>query len=349
MLPAFEKVPPAPPGFDAERFFAGVHWHQRWQLFEGLFVPGPNGVEEMCDRMGLPSDLSGKRVLDIGAWNGCMSFECERRGAAEVIALGPEDPTITGFHRIRDVLNSTRTKYLLGSIYDLDPERLGSFDVVLCCGVIYHLRYPLLGIDNIRRVCKGDVFVETQVADGQFLVAGKSGPEWRSMASVSPILLESPLWQFYRFGELNQDTSNWFSPNAAAVIQAFESAGFETALKWSSGQRATFRGGIREGLPEFMALPCMESIFYDVLARFLFTGDRTRVPGPPRWSIESRRQIDAFPLIETGAGAPPAEVPTVIPRWEQAAGRATPLGRIKRLGKRLFRTIFPRRNRRAAA
>ena len=37
----------------------------------------------------MPEDLTGKRVLDIGAWNGCLSFECERRGAREVIALGP--------------------------------------------------------------------------------------------------------------------------------------------------------------------------------------------------------------------------------------------------------------------
>ena len=59
------RPPPVPPGFSADSFFAGVHWHQRWEIFKGIFVPGRNTVRELCDLIGLPPDLSGSRVLDV--------------------------------------------------------------------------------------------------------------------------------------------------------------------------------------------------------------------------------------------------------------------------------------------
>ncbi|RME70243.1 MAG: hypothetical protein D6781_06735 [Verrucomicrobia bacterium] len=71
----------------ADELFAGIHWHQRWEIAPGLFTPGRNPVAPICDAAGLPARLDGLRVLDVGAWNGCFSFECERRGAAEVVAL----------------------------------------------------------------------------------------------------------------------------------------------------------------------------------------------------------------------------------------------------------------------
>ena len=78
-----DQVPPAPPGFDYELLARGAtHWHQRWQVFRGVYTPGGNPVEEMLNAMQVPADLTRKRVLDVGSWNGCASFECERRRAA---------------------------------------------------------------------------------------------------------------------------------------------------------------------------------------------------------------------------------------------------------------------------
>src|ERR1700730_14934488 len=84
--------PPAPPDFSPDSYFGGVHWHQRWEIFRGVFVPGRNSVEYLCEAAQLAVDTSGKRVLDVGASDGCFSFECERRGAKEVVALSLENP-----------------------------------------------------------------------------------------------------------------------------------------------------------------------------------------------------------------------------------------------------------------
>ena len=134
----------APESFDPGSFFARTHWHQRWELFRGVFLPGRNDVMTILEAVKLPADLSGCRVLDVGAWHGAFSFECERRGAGEIVALSLEDPDVTGFNRLKALLGS-KVVYELGSVYSIDVARLGKFDVVLFLGVLYHRRYSLLG------------------------------------------------------------------------------------------------------------------------------------------------------------------------------------------------------------
>jgi tRNA (mo5U34)-methyltransferase len=269
-----EQIPPVPAGFDPEALFEGVYWHQRWEVFRGVTTPGGNSIAELCRYLRLPRDLSGQRVLDVGAWNGCLSFECERRGAREVIALGPEDPAQTGFLRLRHVLNATRTHYHRGSVYSLRPEELGRFDIVLFCGVLYHLRYPLLGLDSLRRVCTGTLYVETHLLDHEFLVKKRGRLKPVGLAEVAPVLAGIPLWRFYRTDELNGDESNWFGPNAAAVVAALESAGFAAEPPRLWGVRGVFRANVKPGPPEFLALRSGEGVYYDVVARDLFRAAR---------------------------------------------------------------------------
>jgi tRNA (mo5U34)-methyltransferase len=218
-------LPTAPPGFDLQCLLGNTPWHQRWEVFPGVFTPGVNPVATICDRIGLPGDLTGQRVLDVGAWHGCFSFECERRGAAEVVALSLEDPDAVGFMRLKAVLDS-QVRYVRGSVYTLDRGELGEFDVVLFLGVLYHLRHPLLAIDRLRTVSRGIALIETHVIDKQ--------------GTLPADLLRVPIWRFYPHDELNADPSNWFGPNCQAVLDAFDSAGFRTLLLDQWDDRAAF-------------------------------------------------------------------------------------------------------------
>jgi tRNA (mo5U34)-methyltransferase len=210
-----------PDGFDAESFFSGIHWHQRWEMYQGVFTPGRNPIAEFLDRATVPHDLTGRTVLDIGTWNGGLAFECARRGASRVVGFGPEDPDQTGFHKIRRQLDATSVEYVQGSVYDLDPGRLGTFDVVLFFGVIYHLRYPLLALDQIYKIATGDLFVESHVMDDYFLMGEETRPR-----KLARRFSGTPLWRFYEHAELGGDASNWFAPNLCALKGAIRSAGF---------------------------------------------------------------------------------------------------------------------------
>jgi tRNA (mo5U34)-methyltransferase len=233
-----------PRHLSSEALFSGIDWYQRWEVFRGVFTPGRNPVAALTDAAELPHDLRGRRVLDVGAWHGCFSFECERRGAAEVVAYSLEDPEASGFNRLKHALDS-RVRYVRGSVYDLQPDEVGTFDLVLFFGVLYHLRYPLLAIDRLRSISTGDVLIETHVVGNRLLLRGRLAPLARIIRLAS-WFHRTPVWRQYREFELQGgDRSNWFGPNACAVIEAFDSAGFRTKRLRAWGERATFRATAR--------------------------------------------------------------------------------------------------------
>lgn len=254
-----------PIGFDAEAFFAPFYWHQGWEMFPGVHTPGRSPVGALMDNAGVPRDLSGASVLDVGAWNGCLAFECERRGASRVVGLSLEDPDETGFNALKGLVGAERTSYTLGSIYDLDAERLGTFDLVICFGVIYHLRYPVLGLDNLRRVTAGTVYIESHALDDCVVVDGVE----RSIGDLSGACL----MQFYPGSELANDPSNWFSPSISAVTGVLRTAGFDVTMARKHAQRGYWVGRAQAGLPPFVdkidGRHTYEGQFYDLSLRRL--------------------------------------------------------------------------------
>ena len=64
----------------------GRPWFHRIDLGGGIITPGVDNSPSKLQYMHLPEDLTGKSVLDIGAYDGFFSFEAERRGARRVVA-----------------------------------------------------------------------------------------------------------------------------------------------------------------------------------------------------------------------------------------------------------------------
>ena len=63
-----------------------IEWYHSISLPGGVVTPGVNNSPVALERLQLPASLSGKTVLDIGAWDGFYSFEAARRGASRVLA-----------------------------------------------------------------------------------------------------------------------------------------------------------------------------------------------------------------------------------------------------------------------
>lgn len=136
--------------------------------FGGGVIAKPWHVQRRFRRrlrlMQIPEDLSGKTVLDIGAWDGYFSFEFERRGAKRVLAIDTFAwQTRRGYEAFllaHEHFNS-RVEHQRLDVHDLDPGLVGKFDVVFCAGVLYHLRYPLFALEKIRSVTAGVLLLET--------------------------------------------------------------------------------------------------------------------------------------------------------------------------------------------
>jgi tRNA (mo5U34)-methyltransferase len=186
--------------------FISTGWWHSIQLDENTITPGVHKIEELRDnykRFDLPHDLTGKRLLDIGCWDGFYSFEAERHGA-QVTAVDVFRPE--KFFEAHRAIGSNVKFYQL-TAYELNRDILGGFDIVLFLGVLYHLRHPLLALDRVCEVADDVAIIESHVID-------------------NVITAQRPLMEFYEYEELADQYDNWWGPNSECISKMARSAGF---------------------------------------------------------------------------------------------------------------------------
>ncbi len=190
-----------------------LRWYQTIDLGHGVVTKGVDDTPFRLGRLDLPASLAGQSVLDIGAWDGFFSFEAERRGAARVLATdwyawhgvgwGTNEGK-AGFELAREARRSHIEDLDIDAM-DISPDRVGTFDVVLFLGVLYHLRHPLLALERVAAVAKDLLIIETV---------------------VDMIGFGRPAMAFYPTTELNNDPTNWWAPNISAMHGMLRSVGF---------------------------------------------------------------------------------------------------------------------------
>jgi len=202
-----------------------IRWYHTIDLGGGVVTHGVDNSPFRLARVQLPASLHGKTVLDIGAWDGFFSFECERRGAARVVAAdhfswhGGGWGTKAGFTLAREALGS-RVEDVDIDVMDLGPERIGTFDLVLFLGVLYHLRHPFLALERVASVTREYLILETV---------------------VDLVGFRRPAMAFYPGRELNNDPTNWWGPNIPAVRGMLESLGFSEVTISTPQPNAIYR------------------------------------------------------------------------------------------------------------
>jgi SAM-dependent methyltransferase len=87
---------------------------------------------------GLGGTLEGTRVLDLGAAEGRHSIEFARHGA-EVVAVEGRPGNCEKMRFLKDALSLDRLEVVEGDVRDVSVDTHGTFDVVLCLGLLYHL------------------------------------------------------------------------------------------------------------------------------------------------------------------------------------------------------------------
>ena len=151
-----------------ERVDAEPYWFHRMDLGDGVITPGrSDAAKDKLPRFGLPDDMSGMRVLDVAAAEGFFSFEAERRGASEVVSIDFDPRTLNRFSICADALGS-KISPLQMSVYDLDADALGTFDLVMCFGLLYHLRHPLLGLEKVVAMTDGVLLLQSHTEEVLF-------------------------------------------------------------------------------------------------------------------------------------------------------------------------------------
>lgn len=208
-------------------------WYHTIDLPGGVTTPGWFDLRPVVARLPWP-DVTGLRCLDVGTYDGFLAFELERRGAAEVVATdladhalwdwpvdvrahGPERLALlagpdkgAGFRIAAEALGSRVDRRTI-SVYDLSPQTVGTFDVVVMGSLLLHLRDPLRALMAVRSVCSGALL---------------------SMESVDPRLTalhrRTPIARINGVGDLLQ----WSEPNVAGHRRWVQAGGFTERRHW---------------------------------------------------------------------------------------------------------------------
>jgi len=235
-----------------DKIKAQPNWYHKIELPGGIVTPGWSPID--AARYCIPEDLTGMRVLDIGAWDGYWTFEALKRGAKEVVAIDDfsddcGNPDIKRkkwetFDLCREAFgfnecdvdpeenqplmfwhndNGQWCRRLEMSVYDISENDLGQFDVVFFFGTIYHLKNPLLALEKISKICKGSIYIETAICDDYSPYrAEKRGFDQHEM-----------VMEFYPFSEYGNNSGNWWVPTLQCLGAMLESQGFKDVDCWA--------------------------------------------------------------------------------------------------------------------
>ena len=241
----------------ADAVAANPLWYHTLELPDGVVTPGWFDLRPVVDRMPWP-DVGGKRCLDVGTYDGFLAFELERRGASEVVATDISDDEAwdwpvpvraeggarlaalagpakgAGFRIAAEALGSSAQRVEC-NVYDLSPETVGSFDVVVMGSLLLHLRDPVRALEAVRSVCSGAFLSADEIS-----------------LPLTVRRRRTPLAQLSGTDELCQ----WWIPNAAGHRQMLLAAGFtlERTVRpycipfGPSHPRPSLRWRMREGL-----------------------------------------------------------------------------------------------------
>jgi tRNA (mo5U34)-methyltransferase len=221
-----------------------IGWYHTIDLPHGVITPGFIDNRPTINAFGLPTDLKGKRCLDIGTYDGFWAFEMERRGAEEVIGIdvdspadydiprplrlkaeetAQEDPHALeegwnrqmapvgmewpghGFQVAAEILGAKAKRVSL-DVYKLTPERMETFDVVLISQLLLRMRDPQTVLENMISVTKpGGIAI---VAEGYDIELEK---------------LSRPVSEFVGLTNMGM----WWAHSIKSMQKIMEIAGFE--------------------------------------------------------------------------------------------------------------------------
>lgn len=120
-------------------------------------------LKDCMDRL-LAETGSRGRAIDIGCHQGYFTIGMRQAGFEEVVGIDARESHIDDSRLMAEALGLDRLTLECAHIDNIEPELLGSFDLVLMFGLLYHLENPIGALRCCRRLCRGICVIETQLA-----------------------------------------------------------------------------------------------------------------------------------------------------------------------------------------
>ena len=203
-------------------------WFHRIDLGDGLYtktesvmgepVDHPFGPWQTIQKL-LPSDLTGKTLLDVGCNAGFYAFEAKRRGATRVLGVDGQRQHVRQALFVRKVLG-VDVEFRRLNVYELNQRNIGQFDITLALGLLYHLKHPILALENLYQVTKELLIIETAIMP----------PERTPESFVHPLgdnqMLLHSIALVENAADAKEQVFNWFLPGVEALKGWLRITGF---------------------------------------------------------------------------------------------------------------------------
>jgi tRNA (mo5U34)-methyltransferase len=150
-------------------------WFYRYSFVNGVSSDPPDPVTQAIHdqraRLVFPEldriigDRWGTtRCVDVACHEGWFSMQLAARSAARVVGFDIRAEHIKKANVIREISGLGNVTFDEADLFALDPTQIGSFDVTLFLGLLYHLDNPVGALRAARSLTTQVCVLETQVA-----------------------------------------------------------------------------------------------------------------------------------------------------------------------------------------
>jgi 2-polyprenyl-3-methyl-5-hydroxy-6-metoxy-1,4-benzoquinol methylase len=152
-----------------------VEQHGPWtamaiKLPDGTYTRTPSPDHRLRRILQVSRDLVGKplsqcRVLDLACLEGHYGIELALHGC-EVVGIEGREASVMKCNFVKNELGLSRIRFFHDDVRNLNPEKYGVFDIIICSGLLYHL--PAVDVwsllQSMYETCKGIVIIDTFIA-----------------------------------------------------------------------------------------------------------------------------------------------------------------------------------------
>jgi len=149
----------------ASNIHLGDHFYTIGEHIQGDEIKLRRVLQVVADAASKPID--SVRLLDLACHEGIYAIEFARHGANALGIEGRKAHLEKGLF-VKEALGLNNLDFAQDDVRNLSKEKYGSFDVVLCLGILYHLDVPdvFRFIERVAEVCDDIAVIDTRIAPG---------------------------------------------------------------------------------------------------------------------------------------------------------------------------------------
>lgn len=98
---------------------------------------------EAMAALGLNKSPGDMRVLELGPLEGGHTYQLEKMGVGDIVAVEANVQAFLKCLIVKNIAELKNSRFLLGDFVEYLKHDSGRFDLIFCCGVLYHMEDPL--------------------------------------------------------------------------------------------------------------------------------------------------------------------------------------------------------------